>query len=100
MGFRELWTCHQPVSEKPRLLFFVPSNSFSANGVLSHEFRQPFDGLVDEAMFGAQKWLLGCLPAAIIKKSSPRTTTNAAFSQMEKYVLKRLDPGKHELLRS
>ena len=61
----------QPASEKHRLLNLVLSNSFWANGELTPEFCQPFEMLADMATVGHKKWLLGNLPAAIIKKSSP-----------------------------
>ena len=61
----------QPASEKRRLLEFVLSNSLWANDELTPEFRQPLACLLIWRRSGHKKWLLDCLPAAIIKKSSP-----------------------------
>ena len=54
----------QPASEKRRLLEFVLSNSFWANGELTPQFRQPFDMLADMATVGTQKMAAGELTSS------------------------------------
>ena len=62
----------QPASEKRRLLDFVLSNSFWANGVLTPKFRQPFDMLADMATAGAQKMAAGELSSSHHQEELPR----------------------------
>jgi hypothetical protein len=64
----------QPASEKRRLLEFVLSNSFWANGELPPVFANSLLCLQIWRRWGHKKRLLDCLPAAIIKKSSPGRT--------------------------
>ncbi len=61
----------QPASEKRRLLEFVLSNSFWANGELTPEFRQPFDMLADMATVGAQKMAAGLLASSHHQEELP-----------------------------
>ena len=63
----------QPACEKHRLLNFVLSNSFWANGELTPEFRQPFDMLADMATVGAQKMAAGLLTSSHHQKELPAT---------------------------
>ena len=65
----------QPASEKRRLLEFVLSNSFWANGELTPEFRQPFDMLADMATVGAQKMAAGLLTSSHHQEELPNTST-------------------------
>jgi len=62
----------QSASEKRRLLEFVLSNSFWANGELTPEFRQPFDMLADMATVGAQKMAAGLLTSSHHQEELPR----------------------------
>ena len=66
----------QPASEKRRLLEFVLSNSFWANGELTPEFRQPFDLLADVATGGAQKMAAGELTSSHHQEELPRQDSN------------------------
>jgi hypothetical protein len=63
----------QRASEKRRLLEFVLSNSFWANGELTPEFRQPFDLLADMATVGAQKMAAGLLTSSHHQEELPET---------------------------
>ena len=66
----------QSASEKRRLLEFVLSNSFWANGELTPEFRQPFDMLADMATVGAQKMAAGLLTSSHHQEELPRQDSN------------------------
>ena len=66
----------QPASEKRRLLEFVLSNSFWANGELTPEFRQPFDMLADMATVGAQKMAAGELTSSHHQEELPHQDSN------------------------
>lgn len=66
----------QPASEKHRLLNFVLSNSFWANGELTPEFCQPFEMLANMATVGTQKMAAGLLTSSHHQEELPRQDSN------------------------
>ena len=67
------------VLEMCRLLEFVLSNSFWANGELTPEFRQPFDMLAAMATVGAQKMAAGLLTSSHHQEELPVLDTYRNF---------------------
>ena len=67
----------QPASEKHRLLNFVLSNSFWANGELTPEFCQPFEMLANLATVGTQKMAAGLLTSSHHQKELSEWDSNS-----------------------
>ena len=61
----------QPASEKRRLLDFVLSNCTWANGVLTPEFRQPFDMIAVEATACAREKVAGVASDDLLSNRLP-----------------------------
>ena len=66
----------QPAGEKRRLLEFLLSNSYWADGELTPQFRQPFDLLRVTVAAGAQKKAAGELSSDQYQEELPRKDSN------------------------
>jgi len=60
----------QPANEERKLLDFVCSNSRWSNGVLTLDFRQPFDLIADGASLSAREETVGSVPDGLCPVNS------------------------------